>query len=558
MAAGEPTRASKGWAGWIPALLAMSIALLIVVVVLDPIASAKVNKPGGPPAAGQRLKPARVVARRSVGAPGWWKGGSCDPANYPGSHPLGASWHGLIACGPGPTQGGRDHTVSFFPGSWGELEWECVELSMRWMYQAWGVNPYPANGWDVVRGYNLANNKAAYNPDGPQLKVVTNGTLGAVPQPGDVISVARTASNPYGHTAVVTASAVNANGDGTITIIQQNGGVGNDGWASYPVSDWLVGDGVSGWLHDPAWSFQRPVIGYSSTGGVAARIAAPGNAYQALATGPGSIAVAGDAGVTGTNGKAIYGYIDPSGDFLVRRASSASWTLVAHGAQSMAVALSASGAPVLAYLSAAGDFYAKEGPLTGAFKLEATGVAQIALAGGTGTSPPLLGYLQVGTGAFVLKAGVTGRTLSVVQASGARAIAIAEGPSATEALLGYVSSAGTFLAKQAAQAQWTKEATNVTAISVAELGPKSTPLLGYLSDGTFSAAESLSPMTWVNEASGVAQIALASGPASGALPVLGYVTTTGNLEVMQGPLSASFSTQARGVSSLALSSVTDS
>ena len=65
-------------------------------------------------------------------------------------------------------------------------------------------------------------------------------------------------------------------------------------------------------------------------------------------------------------------------------------------------------------------------------------------------------------------------------------------------------------------------------------------------------------MTWVNEASGVAQIALASGPASGALPVLGYVTTTGNLEVMQGPLSASFSTQARGVSSLALSSVTDS
>ena len=217
-------------------------------------------------------------ASRTATSPGWWQGGTCDPANYPGSHPLGASWHGLVACGPGPTQGGSDHLVEFYPGAWGELEWECVELSMRWMYLAWGVNPYPADGWDVVSNYGAASERL--QPDGPQLDVVSNGTLGAVPQPGDVISVARTVQDGFGHTAVVTANAVNAAGDGTITVIQQNGGPGNDGWATYPVSNWTVGDGVSGWLHNPAWSFQRPVVGYSGSNGFEARVAAPGNSYQ--------------------------------------------------------------------------------------------------------------------------------------------------------------------------------------------------------------------------------------------------------------------------------------
>jgi surface antigen len=558
MAAGELTRATRTWAGWIPALLAMSAAMLIALVSLGPVASAKAVSGATQLGARQRLQPVALLDRRTVGAPGWWKGGSCDPANYPGSHPLGATWHGLIACGPGPTQGGSDHTVSFFPGSWGEFEWECVELSMRWMYEAWGVNPYPADGWNVVRDYDLGNNKAVFNPYGPQLLVVNNPTVGAVPQPGDVISIARSAANPYGHTAVVTANAVDAHGNGTITIIQQNGGVGNDGWATYPVKDWIVGDGVSGWLHNPAWSFQRPVIGYSGVGGFAARIAAPGNAYESLATYPGAIAVAGDAGPTGTNGKAIYGYIDETGDFFVRRASSAGWMLVAHRAQSMAVALGASGTPVLAYLSTAGDFYAEEGPLSGAFTLEATGVASIALAGGTGPCPPLLGYLQAGSGAFFTKLGVRGGTFSIVQASGVRAIALSEGSSVANALVGYESSAGTFFVKQVSQAQWTKEATNVTAIALAEVGPTGTSLLGYLAGGTFYAAEGVVPSSWADEASGVSQIALSSSAANGALPVLGYVTTTGNLEVMQGPLSASFSIQARGVESLALSSVTDS
>ena len=376
MAAGEPPPpTTRGWAGWVPALLAMSTALLIAAGSLAPVASAHLGMPG----ASNELLAAEFTAKRTIGAPGWWKGGVCDPVGYPGSHPLAASWHGLVACGPGPTQGGSDHTVAFFPGAWGEYEWECVELSMRWMYLAWGVNPYPANGWDVVRNYNLANNRATFNPNGPELLRVTNGTVGAVPQPGDVVSVARSQYEPYGHTAVVTANAVDAEGNGTITLIQENGGGGNNGWVTYPVKSWIVGDGVSDWLHNPADTFQRPVVGFTGPAGFAARIAAPGNTYQLTTPGASSIAAAGDAGAMGTNGSAIFGYLDQDGDFLVRRASARSWTLVAKQASSIAVALTASGTPVLAYVSTTGAFYAKQGPLNSPFVLEATGVSSIAV-----------------------------------------------------------------------------------------------------------------------------------------------------------------------------------
>ncbi|MGH9304786.1 MAG: hypothetical protein ACRDZ5_10295, partial [Acidimicrobiales bacterium] len=84
--------------------------------------------------------------------PSWWHG-SCDGGQggaYPGSRPNSARFDGLVSCGPGRNQGGEDHLVQFYPGAWGEYEWECVELSMRFMLEAWGVPPYPADGNDVV------------------------------------------------------------------------------------------------------------------------------------------------------------------------------------------------------------------------------------------------------------------------------------------------------------------------------------------------------------------------------------------------------------------------
>ena len=165
-----------------------------------------------------------------------------------------------------------------------------------------------------------------------------------------------------------------------------------------------------------------------------------------------------------------------------------------------------------------------------------------------------------GTGAFLVKAGVVGGEWNVVATSGVRAIALAEGLTASSGLMGYVSAGGHFFASAMTPAanQWTQEATGVTAIALAVVGPSGEPLLGYLAGSTFSVAEGLAPAIWVEEASGVAQIALGSDSAPAASPVLGYVTLSGNLEVLQGRLTNRFSLQAVDVSSFALSSVTDS
>src|SRR3954447_22023865 len=113
-------------------------------------------------------------------APSWWSG-SCDSGNYAGAHALGASFRGVEVCGPRPgADGAPNRLVRFFPGAWGELEWQCVELSMRYLYIAYGVSPYGANGKDVVDNYTPAS--------GGVLVKVANGTPGTPPKAGDVIS----------------------------------------------------------------------------------------------------------------------------------------------------------------------------------------------------------------------------------------------------------------------------------------------------------------------------------------------------------------------------------
>jgi len=553
---GDSTRAGRTRAWPARRFLTLSMTLVIGLVLVDPLELFPAGAASGQAGPVGHPAPAEFAAARSITSPNWWKGGICDGANAPGSESLGASWRGLVACGPGPTQGGTDHVVSFFPGAWGELEWECVELSMRWMYLAWGVNPYPADGWDVVRDYPLY--RARYNPDGPQLVVVTNGTVGAAPQPGDVVSIGRAQHNGLGHTAVVTANAVDAQGNGTITLIQQNGGAGNDGWATYADNNWVVADGVTGWLHNPSWTYQWPLVGFTNQSGFRAGVVAPGNGYAQVTTDASSIAVSGSTGVTGRNGDALYGYIDQDGNFFVQQASSSTWYFEARDVRSIAVATTTSGVPVLAFLSATGDFYAEAGSLTGPFTLEATGATSIALTGGTSSAFPLLGYVRASDSAFLVKTGVAGDDWTIVQSSGVRSIALAQGSTPSGGLMGYLSNSGTFYASpETPKVQWTPEATGVRAFSLA-LGPGGLPFLGYLAGNSFYAAAGLSPTAWVDEANGVAEIAVASEPEPGASPVLGYLTTSGDLEVLQGQLSGRFSLQCDDASSLALSSVTDS
>jgi hypothetical protein len=182
-----------------------------------------------------------------VSSPSWWSG-TCDSGNYPGAHPLGASYRGVEVCGPRPgADGAPNRLVRFFPGAWGELEWQCVELSMRFMYLAYGVSPYGANGKDVVANYSTAY--------GGGLVKVGNGIADTKPAPGDVISFGPTATSSFGHTGVVESTHVDAAGNGEIHILSQNDTA--DGWRVIPVSNWSVNGpatglgAVSGWLHKP-------------------------------------------------------------------------------------------------------------------------------------------------------------------------------------------------------------------------------------------------------------------------------------------------------------------
>ena len=62
----------------------------------------------------------------------------------------------------------------------GEGEWQCVELAMRFMALSTECVPYGANGDSVVDNYSTA--------DGGGLVKYRNGTPGIAPLPGDVIS----------------------------------------------------------------------------------------------------------------------------------------------------------------------------------------------------------------------------------------------------------------------------------------------------------------------------------------------------------------------------------
>ena len=215
--------------------------------------------PAAGPATASIVAPATVVANLSVGLPSWWAGSSCDAARWnklapsygwkisasrPGSHPLGASYLGVPVCGPRPGIDGSPDILWARPG-WGESEWECVELAQRFMAQFYGVAPYGADG-----GYVVSNYRSSY---GGGLIRIANGTPGLAPTPGDIMSFT-TPVNPWGHVTVITASTVDGNGNGSVTMLSQNDT--DNGWRTLAVVNWRV-QGFNtfvptAWLHDPA------------------------------------------------------------------------------------------------------------------------------------------------------------------------------------------------------------------------------------------------------------------------------------------------------------------
>jgi hypothetical protein len=183
----------------------------------------------------------KMGAPVDVGTPSWWSGACNDGNFYPAmgvhSSPLGASWHGVPACGPLYSM----HLVHFFSGAWGEYEFQCVELVMRFLYQQWGIAPWAGNG-----------NTIKDAPPSSMVFYPNNGEHAMVP--GDILTEDGTASNSSGHAVIITTVNLDGSETGTITILEQNSSSG--GSRSLAVANrivspdaWTWGSPVQGWLH---------------------------------------------------------------------------------------------------------------------------------------------------------------------------------------------------------------------------------------------------------------------------------------------------------------------
>jgi hypothetical protein len=493
-----------------------------------------------------------LAANDALPRPSWWKG-SCDSGDNGISYKLAANFDGLQACGPGSDQSGQDYLVNFFPGAWGEFEWECVELAMRWMYQAWGVPPYGANGNGVV--WNYPNGRAGW----PHLQKVRNGTPHASPEPGDVISIDN--ADEFGHTEVVTAASVNGQGDGTLTAITENYGAASNGWATLTVHDWTVSDGnpddtVLGWLHNPAWTLQQPLLWRVADGALDVQDSGGlRGTWTTIATG---IEQAQLIGGDGWEAAPILVALTTAGqleaEYYLPGLSGREMTVVADNVTSFAVAAAegARGQPVLAWVNTHGDFEAAIGGLGVKPVVEATGVGSIAIAPDSGPNGALVGYLST-AGTFYDKIGSTAldptSPWSQV-ATGVSQIALAGGGmERTSAVRAYLQG-GVFYAARSFRAPFTPVAPNVSQIAVTTIGTSATPLLAYVTTAGVLETEidRGSAAAFSQQATGVASVSVAAGPTGAGFPSVAWVTTAGALDVCQGELNGTWIGEGTGLS----------
>jgi hypothetical protein len=165
---------------------------------------------------------------------------------YSGEDGVNNPWHGLVACGPNPYKyANADVLEQFYSGAWGAYEWECVELSLRWMWEAYGVQPYSANGNSIASNYNASK-------DGGNVEYIANGGYPPLPVMGDVLQYS---GGTYGHTSVVVYETHNSSGTGYLDVIEQNNG--NYAGNQLSETNWYVNCASDGsgcptaWLHRP-------------------------------------------------------------------------------------------------------------------------------------------------------------------------------------------------------------------------------------------------------------------------------------------------------------------
>ncbi|HUR76445.1 MAG TPA: Calx-beta domain-containing protein [Acidimicrobiales bacterium] len=140
---------------------------------------------------------------------------------------------GVPACGPtGSTNIAlkSGNIAIYTPG------FQCVELTDRYLFVKKGWTAEGANGAGVARTYAAAHG----------MSTVSNGTVGTAPRVGDVISFSNQSNfSDTGHAAVVSASTVDGNGNGSVTILNQNvsinGAQATGATLNLTVSNWNVG-----------------------------------------------------------------------------------------------------------------------------------------------------------------------------------------------------------------------------------------------------------------------------------------------------------------------------
>ena len=188
-----------------------------------------------------------VVAGSAAGRPGLAAaavpGGSCDAVSgayqLPGADGVTpAAWSGggltVPACGPIPNDGGPTTAVYPYPGALWTPGYQCVEFSERYLFYRYGATMDISTNGDQVAAHYAARYAALF-------MIIRNGTPHRAPVAGDVLSMSAVPgfdSAAGGHTAVVQASSVNAAGDGTVTIVEEN--ALRSGVEVLPVSGWSV------------------------------------------------------------------------------------------------------------------------------------------------------------------------------------------------------------------------------------------------------------------------------------------------------------------------------
>jgi hypothetical protein len=186
----------------------------------------------------------------NLASPHWWSG-TCNINNIP----KGAAYllttgtgvlKGLAVCSPSSSGLGGTVPVTFDGND--AQEWQCGELSLRFMDIAWGLTNY-----DVADAQDIANSFPFSRY--PLVQKITNGTSGFYPLPGDVMQMHDYKTGP-GHTGVVESASVDQYGYGTITMLSENGNL--SGRETLTVSNWTVGgDGVN---YTTAWLHQNPYV----------------------------------------------------------------------------------------------------------------------------------------------------------------------------------------------------------------------------------------------------------------------------------------------------------